>query len=116
MSVSTNAILGYGITFEEGEEPWKLEGFTSEYDIPESWMRSKLGEKADSCPLTIEWHCSADYPMYAILVKESISKAYRGFPCEVGLPDETTLQDWEVTIQEWLSAHPGQFWLMSYWG
>lgn len=120
MGVSTNAILGYGIHFPEDEHPWR--DFDCEEDQAESWLKYKLGEEdAAKCPLTIVWHCYYDYPMYALLVKESITKAYRGYPQEVGLPDEEVLYSWEITLREWLSkldipAQPGHLWLMSYWG
>ena len=123
MGTSTNAILGYGITFEEGEEPWNLEDGSYE-NSPETWLEAKIANSIlhmKECPLKIQHHCSGDCTMYAILIKESVTIARRGYPVEIGLPNDDVIADWEIELCKWLDALEikaphGHFWLMSYWG
>jgi len=142
MGVSTDAILFYGICFEElgtGEYPWEIG-----YDGYDEWMASLYGleppegdyseetrpkynrywnEKQKilkGTGLEIGYHCSDQYTMYYLTVKDSEIRAHRGYPeslktLEIG-------EDWDAKIRDFCErADFGKdenvgWWLVSWWG
>lgn len=106
MGTSTDGILLYGFLWEDPEYdgkdyPWADWGEeNSKYDEPEEWLAEILGvpplsntptEKERETyylqcltvlaetKLGMVRHCSSDYPMYAIVIRESVQIAWRGF-------------------------------------
>jgi len=109
MGMSTDGILFWGITFEEGECPWDNETFDYDRDEWERYACQRLGFKdkselydvEDEVGVTLGIHCSYDYPMYYLAVKDSEQTANRGYPVdakfEVGA-------DWQEKMKEFCEA------------
>ena len=112
MGVSTDAIICYGISYEEGYKfPWDHKnsieewwvddvlGFTpsiqiydsegnhlpkvTEEQINQYWKERRDFE--DKCPLPVELirHCSWGYPMFIVAVPSTVIYAHRGYPKEL---------------------------------
>lgn len=140
MGVSTNAILFYGVHFEEGTEfPWD-EGDDNDVD---GWYAEKMGvprpegeynEKAydkyrderrpllDKMGVEVGSHCSDKCPMPYISVRGTEVLACRGYPEEIDpkklvqpSPKQIqALKDFlELAGLEWEEP---KWWLVSYWG
>jgi hypothetical protein len=139
MSTSTDAILFYGIQYEDGTE------FTwyEQYDSVDEWYAEKMGlpvprgeydereyEKylkarrpiLAKMGVEVGYHCSAEYPMTYIAITGTETIASRGYPEEIDPkkmieppPDQIQkLRDFiELAGLEW--AEP-RWWLVSYWG
>jgi hypothetical protein len=45
----------------------------------------KANELEKACPVTLEWFCSYDYPMFFIALKGTVSTAHRGYVKNVEL-------------------------------
>lgn len=135
MGTSTDGIISFGIFFEDGQAPWQLEETEeNSFEGYEDWFLSKLQIDRDSTwqakdrafenlGLGVENYCAGNYPLFALVVKESTITARRGSPERidpVGLVEATMAHRAAfqrgcellgVTFQmgpEWL--------LMSYWG
>lgn len=116
MGVSTDAIIVYGIAFEEGFEfPWSSDEFEGDF---ESWWRHVSGykppfeiwgkhdrlpgitesqvseyydhqiawEKANRPPVEPVSHCSGEYPMPILAVGGTENRAWRGSPIDISSP------------------------------
>jgi hypothetical protein len=144
MGVSTNALIAFG--FDLGEElPEKMQelfiggdGFdfdkvvvidtgifapAEEYSdatkevYSEHW--AAVREARERFPITIEEHCSGDYPMFFLAIARTVQSARRGCP-EVMRKQEITEQQitelrnfcvrWGIDWQE------PDWYLFSYWG
>lgn len=113
MSVSTDANLAFGYNIGETynhEFDWyneeegdfasqaeyyllaKIIGFTEKWN-PDSkhgyWERKRQAE--EKLGLTIDTHCSCDYPMYALVIPESIYVASRGNPIKIDHVDSNII-------------------------
>jgi hypothetical protein len=110
MGVSTNAMIGYGFVFEDGQQfPWE----EKDMDM-ENWWRCENGfspsfypfasgnykpglnrsspevqkyfdelrefDKQNPLPFIFDNYCHGDYPMHIIVVPSSRKVAYRGDP------------------------------------
>jgi len=109
MGMSSDGILFWGITLKDGECPWDNDTF--DYDTYEwqRWACQRLGFKDKEDLWSVEkdtgvvlgTHCSYDYPMYFIGVKDSVQTANRGYPVdaefEVGA-------DWQEKLKEFCEA------------
>lgn len=135
MGQSTNAILFYGIAGEEEGYPWNWgkEYDESDYESdeeskvaahfnidPKNYTEVWAKQRELSCEL--DTHCSGDYPMYFVCVKESKEVAYRGDVVRVELQtDPIILQRWDAEIKEYCDlmgieyTQPDWF-MVSYWG
>jgi len=148
MGTSTNAMLMYGYDLGGGDGPWKLEGVdeydglerpwlgedddfeeaamkvllaTVGYVAPDEYVAGEYQRKADAeqrLGLTVEYHCSGDYPMYVLSAKTYT--AHRG-DCDV--VDFTIDSEWNERLARGLEAlglkptQPEPCWLLaSYWG
>jgi hypothetical protein len=112
MGVSTDAILFYGIAFDDGiEKPWENDEIN---DGPEEFYAARMGvclpdvevdwKNTDNTPeayeaykqywddkrdvnaasgVEIGYHCSSDYPMLYLAVSATHMCANRGYPKEV---------------------------------
>ena len=124
MGVSTDAILVFGIDFDE-EPPW--EPFEENDDSEAEKVKNFLGWMAWSGEtvdgVKVVEHQSASAPAYIIGIADSIITANRGYPVKVS---KTTLQpheQWAPMLVQFMSkygistedmAPPG--WLLcSYW-
>ena len=144
MSTSTDAILCYGVEFEEGYEfPWddaegEFEGFEEWWTLqcgvsapkvpysPESkeeynkyWDIKR--EKMEECPVELVLHCSGEYPMYIIAAKGSVTTAYRGTPVTVSPLGFDKTSEYHTAVAEFVDKYeifgPRPDWLLcSYWG
>lgn len=135
MSVSTDGIIAFGILFKEGEAPWQLEeDEDGNFEGWEDWFLSKIQVDEDcswrakdraleNLGLTVENYCSGDYPMYALVVKESIITAWRGRPkridprglVETTMTYRTAFQRGCELLRVTFPVEP-EWLLMSYWG
>ena len=101
MGVSTDAILFYGIDFDESI----MENQTDEADDvfsenPEGWLAKYLGCDAEdwktrslfleATAVELVKHCSVDFPMYALAIRGSVTRAYRGYPKQVAVESRDT--------------------------
>lgn len=114
MGVSTDAILCYGIAFEEDHEfPWispdndaeiwyyevikeyvplhRLYDDNGTYleDTPQEvqqaeWDHYREFKEQNPMPFEVVRHCSNEYPMYILAVPGTVKKASRGYPKEIG--------------------------------
>ena len=90
MGVSTNAILAFGIDLGE-EQPWPDDD-DDKYEDWEGYLCFLAGLAYDNStwpemekvikasPVTMETHCSYDYPMYFAAVTSTVKIARRGYP------------------------------------
>jgi hypothetical protein len=90
MGTSTGAILVFGIELEEEHEPWGRD--------QDEWLekdgREILGlqgekqyEILEQHPVEIIQHCSYEYPMYILAVRETEKRAWRGEPFSIDVED-----------------------------
>lgn len=79
MGVSTNAMLYYGIPFEEDDERLEYDENSEEEEQHE--LAQALYESTDLGGVTIETHCSYDFPMYIASIDSHV--AYRGEPVRI---------------------------------
>jgi hypothetical protein len=147
MGQSTDGILFYGFPIEEdtangnviaglspeGDEPERPENLDADVDYDYSdqdtiWAK-KFGLKGgykevwkhqETYPVTIGRHCSGDYPMYYVAIKESELTANRGYPQEVKSLEVNLA--WKHQLIEFCKVYglepPAKFgwYLASYWG
>jgi hypothetical protein len=135
MGVSTDAILFYGLCWDDEVELGEASDFeTNHFDIDASdnWeevyrlrthrtldYKDPNYEWSDKWPVAISHHCSGDYPMPYVAVQASEVRAWRGSPKEV-----TSLrvpQIWDQQLREFCSImkiewQQPKWWLVSYWG
>lgn len=118
MGTSTDGIVFYGFPVEEGEAThqriWELCGEYDEDDDTDvlepdevvaklyGWDETKLKysfqwEKEHPSPVTIGMHCSCDYKMYYIAIKESEVTANRGYAKEF---TPVTQPGWDDTLRD----------------
>lgn len=147
MGTTTDAIIAFGFDLggaEEGfEAPWydaeeKWEGDWEEWyaDIagikrPEhpyesddkDWKRytAEKDKLLKNTKVTIDGHCSSEFPMYALVIGASITRASRGYPEKLKPLDKTTDPSWESSIKDFCKLTGLPFkkpsWLLySYWG
>jgi hypothetical protein len=107
MGTSTDGLLFWGITLDEDERPWLSEDHEEDEDFdPEDMIARHLGlEEPGEYPLpnkeawTEYWarknealktfqveldsHCSGEYPIYFITLKQHHYRAARGYPKEI---------------------------------
>ena len=145
MGVSTDGILFYGICLEEEAEiPW--EGADEgDVDDVESYYASKAGVKPpeeeysddpkvkelyheyweaknkahEASKCDVVHHCSYDYPMFGLAVKESVESANRGYPQEV--KSIAVQEDWDSLLKDYCEKMDVEYvqpkwWLVSMWG
>ena len=135
MGQSTDAILFYGILFEEEGEPPAFiadAGFDYFDDYVESQSGLPLyGQEGhsfddhraykESLPVEMIHHCSSEYEMYGLAVKGCSFLAKRGYPVTLdnGLPEVSDGK--RQAFLKWLSdrgiAYDDPKWILcSYWG
>lgn len=119
MGQSTDAILAWGIQFEEKKAiPWEEAAERAGYDDPldddamayllcgldkpkasykddaevhrEYWDAKRAALK--ECPVELISHCSGEYPMYMLAISSSEKKARRGYPQAID-PNFLEIQD-----------------------
>jgi hypothetical protein len=117
MTQSTDAILCYGISMDEDfdYESKFPEHCDEDGDFDKYALIDMLEEKF-GC--TLEIHCSCDYAMYILTIKDSVMRAYRGEP-EVVTSLEVT-PEWAKQLQEakiymGLENEEANWWLASLW-
>ncbi|MFA5025081.1 MAG: hypothetical protein WC503_01040 [Candidatus Shapirobacteria bacterium] len=141
MGQSTDAYLYYGIQLEEGYElPWQKEideelyweDFYAnemgvfhpieEYDentksiYKEYWDKKRVLIK--ECKCEVDSHCSCDYPIYYVCIKESVKHASRGCPTIVESLDVG--ENWNSLLEDFckimeLPYEEPKWWLSSMW-
>jgi len=123
MGVSTDAIICYGISYEEGYEfPWgeedieewwinDIKGFKpvmEVYDDSGEWLEGVTEEQINEyfeyrrkfknnhpLPISLVHHCSNDYPMYILAVPSTVITAFRGYPKTIN-PDHFDLSNHNI--------------------
>lgn len=99
MGISSDGQLSYG--FDTGVES-ELPDWVGEYEDFEDWyfegvLRQegwkegknndsyfeKKKEAMENCPISLELHCSYDYSMYLVVIKDYHYTASRGYPEEI---------------------------------
>lgn len=111
MGVSTDGILFYGIHFNEEWAPDNDDWFWKDPDL-------------EDLQLDFDRHCSGDYPMFYIAVRESHLTAHRGYPQRITSPDVgiKTHPGWDERVLEFCkrkNIEPQSecgWWLVSLWG
>jgi hypothetical protein len=117
MGQSTDAILCYGISMDEDfdyksrfPEHIDGDGYFDKYALIDM-LEEKFG-------CTLEIHCSCDYAMYILAIKDSVTTAYRGGP-EIITSLEVT-PAWAEKLQKakvymGLEKEEANWWLASLW-
>lgn len=141
MGQSTNAILFYGITFEDLDtEALAKQHGLEEFDAEDAYA-AKVGierpsvpysesekgawvdywrRKQDASPCEMDWHCSSEYPIYLACIKESKRVSLRGDETEI--PDGLTAKpEWVDQLRAYcdvmgLPYSQPRWLLVSYWG
>lgn len=130
MGVSTNGILVYGLSFDEGElNQAKLAKFLG-YETPQGeaaadeededpeddYERSEAVDKLlEKQGLSLTWHCSYDFPMFIIGCGEVTAR--RGYPeviKELPLPSDRQAEAL-LNLKNKFGGKLG-VWLCSMWG
>ncbi len=95
------------------------EGKKAEKICHKNWRaKSKI---TDDCPVELGYHCSGDYPMHYVGIKESLIMARRGYPVEIDATDLSIEADWVDKLKDYCKTmgikyeKPGWH-LVSYWG
>lgn len=74
----------------------------------------------DDCPVELVMHCSYDYPMYILAVKNSQFTASRGYPEEIDPENlhisEEDLDNFNEFIDTYKIEGSPKWWLASMWG
>jgi hypothetical protein len=111
MGVSSDGILFYGFHFDEDELPEILSDNEEAEDPedPEDLVAKLYGwdgkypeysfqwEKLHPSPIVVGTHCSYNYPMYYVAIKESDLSASRGTPEKV---DMAVGPNWGALLRE----------------
>lgn len=133
MGTSTNGILLYGFSLEEEDsKPWNIMDSSGEpYEDYEEALDTVLGttdkewkersEAREALGVDLELHCSYDYSMYMVAIKETVVTAYRGSPVKVATrPPE---EDWDKKLRVFckllkinIKGLKPAWWLCSLWG
>jgi len=116
MGVSTNGILCFG--FDLGEEIERPAVFLNNIGTPDE--DEKWGDDTKDFPVELITHCSGEYPMYIIALKNTHVWANRGYPQvieELPIINIGTI----VVARRWCEANDIEWqepkWLLcSYWG
>lgn len=138
MSVSTDAILYYGIELGETfatdwyelSEQWQKAHAPqcpkdkSDYKTPEwnTWRKAKAEWEATPENIRIDTHCHFDYSMYFASVHRHYRKAYRGDPLEIDPATLVATDEDRAMLKKFLEwAHvpytgEPKWTLCSYWG
>lgn len=138
MGTSTDAILCYGIDFEE-DLPKVLQDFRDENDdfdlgnflakdigleyTEENGVEyfAKVRELEKSCPVELVWHCSYNCPMFIMAIKGTEIKAFRGYPEKIDLEFMNISDERINKAKEWFEKYNIEWqepkWLLcSMWG
>jgi len=126
MSQSTDATLAFGYDLGEAydyEFDWyneeegdfasqaedyllaKIVRFTEKWGTYKEgyWERKRQAE--EKLGLTVDTHCSCDYPMYALVIPESIYQASRGNPIKIDHVDSNVIPyGWHDRIVKGMEA------------
>jgi hypothetical protein len=139
MSVSTDAQLYYGIQLDEGftfpwynEEEDDIPEWTdvfcrkhgieiSNYDTFDQYWDAKSTLMYEKLRCNIDSHCSGDYPMYYVCIKETEILASRGYPQEIDHEHFLVRSYWDQQLKDFcelmeLPYSKPSWWLSSYWG
>lgn len=104
MSTSTDAIICFGVEFEDDDiEDWN----------EDEW----LSEKYDTKLLSVVRHCHDDEPMYIVSVRGTYVKAWRGDPRAFDV-QEMSKHITQEALDELrkISDKEPKWFLCSYWG
>jgi hypothetical protein len=140
MGISSDGILFYGFCYADTDEhPWYVEDEDDEDDegliarifgvpAPEGEYdrdkyRAYLAARKpvlEAAGVEVVLHCSYDYAMHGVAVSASLSRAYRGGPCEVS-PEAQP--EWDALLRtlfdkagwDW-PDDPPSWWLTSMYG
>ncbi len=137
MSTSTDAYLFYGVMLDEDtdflneENDWDWErlymiklgikepDYTNDNKNYVIW-RDKKNKIIKELGIDVVSHCSGDYPMYAVIIKETYKTAWRGSPVQIHSLDYSV--HWAKKINKFcefmgieINSKIG-WWLCSYWG
>jgi hypothetical protein len=130
MGQSTDGILFFGVCFDDDEAPWQLaeEGIDYDYDdwlfslyyqsyeraprpdkdsnpkAYDEWIQEYITMK-DKIPVEINTHCSSDYPMFYLHIREDKAAHVRA---SCGYPESIHPSHLTVGI-EWI-GHFLEFW------
>ncbi len=113
MGVSTDAILVFGFEYgEEGEDP----EFLGEHEDLDDFIYAKHGKTYDdpyeerqalvrACPIDLVPHCSDDYPMHIIAIRDTETRARRGY-AEVINPQSLVISEDKIAAaRKWCEGH-----------
>jgi hypothetical protein len=113
MSVSTNAIIAYGIEVEE----------ESLGEVATAWMDEYAGIPSEvTTEFELITHCSGEYPMYILAISGTREEASRGYPEVITIDCSSVRLDWSAKLREFAEEHGIEVsgnpsWkLFSYWG
>ena len=115
MGVSTDAIIAYGVELPEDQ-----------MDNIDNIVGGEEEEKLNEQGLAIVYHCSDEYPMAILAVKDTVIRAWRGSPVEIRREDlhrplgvnwDQRLDDALVDLDIEMDPDYEPMWLLfSWWG
>jgi hypothetical protein len=91
MGISSDGLFFYGMCWADEDRPWKepsdeelakmkaLKSYSDENDW-ETLYEVRSGKKSEKCPVELGIHCSFEYGMPLLAVKETLVNASRGSP------------------------------------
>jgi len=86
MGISSTGLFFYGLLWKDEEKPWKQptpsELEKAKYGEPdwEELFEMRSGTSAKDSPVISHIHCSFDFSMHLVAIRETFVKAYRGDP------------------------------------
>lgn len=83
--------------------------------------RDALNKITEKCQVSIGQHCSGDYPMHYVEIKQSVKRARRGYPMKIVTADVQEKKIWDTQLNDYCKAMGLKYkkpsWcLVSYWG
>lgn len=135
MGTSTDAILIYGVLLSDFEEqPYNALPFSEGDDdefaatlarlagarmYPEKGCWDDRRAAVEACPLTLVQHCSYDFPMWVLGLRDFHKVSRRGYPETFQNLDLVPMRDFKV-LREWCERYSIKFepqWVLcSMWG
>ncbi len=100
MSVSTDAMLMYGIPLHEDEDLSYDEGSSDAPTSGPAYM-AYMGKPEDGCEMVS--HCSGECPMYFAVIEGTVTRARRGHPKEVTTPEPKP--EWDARLRDFCKKH-----------
>lgn len=99
MGISTDALLLYGVPLDEDTELTYDEDAGDPANGP-AYM-AYMGEAEDGISIIV--HCSEECPMYFVIIEDTLTRAWRGYPKAVST--SPSKPDWAKRLKAFCKTH-----------